>query len=170
MSIKPRTPVPELDLPLADGGRFRLADSHPPAFTMIVFYRGFHCPICRNYLRDLERRLDEFTKHGVAAVAVSSDTQERAEKTRTDWGIQHLPLAYGLPTEQGRAWGLFVSSRIKEDEPPLFIEPGLFLTRPDLTLYASSIQTMPFARPSFGDVLAAVEFVTTKNYPARGEA
>lgn len=170
MSITPRTLVPDLDLPLAGGGRFRLEDSHPPEFSMIVFYRGLHCPICRNYLRDLERKLDEFRQRGVAAVAVSSDTQEKAERSRTEWGIQNLPLAYGLPIEQGRAWGLFVSSGIQQDEPSLFIEPGLFLIRPDLTLYASSIQTMPFARPSFADVLAAVEFVSTKNYPARGEA
>ena len=52
----------------------------------------------------------------------------------------------------------------------MFAEPGLFLIRPDLTLYAASVQTMPFARPAFADVLNAVEFVTKNNYPARGEA
>lgn len=170
MPIKPRSPVPALDLPLAGGGRFVLADSHPAAFTMLVFYRGLHCPICKTYLRDLDRRMEAFRERGVAAVAISSDTQDRAEKSKADWEIERLPIAYGLPVEQGRAWGLFVSSGIKEDEPPLFVEPGLFLVRPDGTLYAASIQTMPFARPGFQDVLAAVDFVTTKTYPARGEA
>jgi hypothetical protein len=28
---------------------------------------------------------------------------------------------------------------------------------------------MPFARPSFQDLLAGVDFAITKNYPARGE-
>jgi hypothetical protein len=38
-----------------------------------------------------------------------------------------------------------------------------------MTLYAASVQTMPFARPHFSEVLAAVKFVTKNNYPARGE-
>jgi hypothetical protein len=28
---------------------------------------------------------------------------------------------------------------------------------------------MPFARPSFGDILKAIDFVVAKDYPARGE-
>jgi peroxiredoxin len=48
--IKPGTPAPALDLPLIGGGRFRLADQQPGAFTLVVFYRGCHCPICRPYL------------------------------------------------------------------------------------------------------------------------
>jgi hypothetical protein len=39
----------------------------------------------------------------------------------------------------------------------------------DGTLYFASVQTMPFARPAFGDILGALDFVIAKNYPARGE-
>ncbi|GAC1487892.1 MAG: peroxiredoxin-like family protein [Acetobacteraceae bacterium] len=170
MSIKPRTKVPALSLPLVGGGQFELAQSAPKAFTLLVVYRGLHCPICKTYLRDLDRKLAEFEALGVKAVAASTDTQERAEQSRTEWGIEHLSIAYGLGVEQARAWGLFISASIKDGEPPLFAEPGLFLIRPDQTLYAASIQTMPFARPSFADLLAAVKMVTEKNYPARGEA
>jgi hypothetical protein len=42
--------------------------------------------------------------------------------------------------------------------------------RPDRTLYAASVQTMPFARPSIKEIAGAVDFVTRMNYPARGEA
>jgi len=135
-----------------------------------VAYRGLHCPICKTYLRDLDHKLAEFKALGVKGVAASTDIRERAEQARTEWGIEHLPIAYGLGIEQARTWGLYVSAGIKDGEPPLFAEPGLFLIRPDQTLYAASIQTMPFARPSFSDVLAAVKFVTEKGYPARGEA
>ena len=55
------------------------------------------------------------------------------------------------------------------EEPALFSEPGLFLVRPDGTLYWSAVQTMPFSRPHFADVLTALDFVIDKNYPARGE-
>jgi peroxiredoxin len=170
MTIKPRTQVPALDLPLVGGGRFNLADRHPRSFTMIVAYRGLHCPICKTYLRDLDRKLDDFVKKGVDVVAISTDTKERAEQSKSEWGIERLPIAYGLAIAQARQWGLFISASIKENEPALFAEPGLFLMKPDGTLYAASIQTMPFARPSFADVLMAIDIVTQKDYPARGEA
>lgn len=55
------------------------------------------------------------------------------------------------------------------DEPALFSEPGLFLIRPDLTLFFSSIQTMPFVRPRAEDVLAAIDFIKKNDYPPRGD-
>ena len=48
---------------------------------------------------------------------------------------------------------------------------GVFLIRPDQTLYAASIQTVPFARPHFDEILGAVQYVSKNNYPAaRGTA
>lgn len=55
------------------------------------------------------------------------------------------------------------------EEPELFAEPGIFLIKPDQTLYFASIQTMPFARPRFDEILKAIEFVVGREYPARGE-
>lgn len=170
MSLKPRARVPALDLPTVEGGRFDLSAKPPQTFTMLVFYRGLHCPICKGYIGGLDRKLNDFAERGVEAVAISADTQERAEQTKRDWGIERLPIGYDLGIDQARQWGLYISSSIKQDEPSLFPEPGLFLIRPDSTLYCASIQTMPFARPSFTDVLQAVSFITEKHYPARGEA
>jgi len=168
--IKPRLPMPGLELPLAGGGRFALSAEQPRAFTMIVVYRGLHCPICKTYLRELNDKLPEFEALGVGVVAVTSDPADRAEKAKVEWGLDQLRVAYGLPIEMGRKLGLFVSRGISEKEPAEFVEPGLFLVRPDRTLYAASIQTMPFARPHFAEVLGAIQFVTKNSYPARGEA
>ena len=168
--MKPNQPIPALDVPLVGGGRFRLPGGHPLLFTMVVFYRGYHCPICKTYLRDLDERFAEFEKLGVAAIAVTSDSEDRATKTVVEWELAKLPVGYGLGIEAGRAWGLFVSNAISDKEPPRFIEPGLFLVRPDGSLYAGAVQTMPFARPGFGDVLAAIRFIKERNYPARGDA
>ncbi|MCU0769463.1 MAG: hypothetical protein MUD07_08855 [Burkholderiaceae bacterium] len=52
----------------------------------------------------------------------------------------------------------------------MFAEPGIFLIRPDRTLYFASVQTMPFARPHFADMLPAIDYVIKNDYPARGEA
>lgn len=83
-------------------------------------------------------------------------------------------LGYGLDLDTARAWGLFISagkgkSSLGIEEPAEFSEPGLFLLKSDGTLYASSVQTMPFARPSFQELLQAIEFIQKNDYPARGE-
>ena len=36
-------------------------------------------------------------------------------------------------------------------------------------LYYGAVQTMPFARPHFDELLQAIDFAIDKNYPARGE-
>ena len=54
-TLYPRQPVPSLDLPLVGGGTWSLAEQKPENFTMVVFYRGYHCPICSRYLGDLNR-------------------------------------------------------------------------------------------------------------------
>jgi len=40
--------------------------------------------------------------------------------------------------------------------------------RPDGTLYYDAVQTMPFARPHFDELLAASDFAVARNYSARG--
>jgi peroxiredoxin len=172
--LVPRQKVPALSVPLVGGGTFELAAQKPERFTMLVFYRGLHCPQCARYLRDLESKLAEFEKRGVTVLTLSSDDGERAEKSKADWSLEHTPVGYGLTLKDARDWGLFISSgrgktSVGIEEPALFSEPGLFLVRPDGTLYWSAVQTMPFSRPHFADVLTALDFVIDRDYPARGE-
>lgn len=175
MAILPRKPFPKLEMETLSGERFALDRRTPERFTMLVAYRGYHCPICRGYLRDLDRKLDEFAKRGVEVIAFSTDDQERAEMARRDWGLEKLTIGYGVSLEKARELGLYISSSRGKtstgvEEPALFAEPGLFLVRADGTLYFASIQTMPFARPSFAEVLGALDYVIANDYPARGEA
>jgi len=65
---------------------------------------------------------------------------------------------------------LFVSKGIKDPEPDLFGEPGVFLIRPDATVYMAVVNSMPAARPAIADVLGAARFFTQSSYLARGEA
>jgi peroxiredoxin len=170
----PRQPVPSLTVDTVAHGRFDLATEAPERFTLACFFRGLHCPICIRYLSELGRLLPEFESRGVSVIALSSDTRERAEETAAKVGAPALRLGYGLSLEEARRWGLYVSTgRGKTsagiEEPALFSEPGVFLIKPDHTLYYGSVQTMPFARPSFGDLLSAIDFAIAKDYPARGE-
>lgn len=175
MPLMPNKPVPDLELSLAAGGRVSLAAEKPQHFTMVVFYRGLHCPICRRYLSELETLLPEFEKRGVSVIVASSDAQDRAEQAKSGWGLAKLRVAYGLSIEEARKWGLYVSrskgaTSTGVVEPELFNEPGLFIVRPDGALYWGTTSTMPFGRPHFNEILQSLDFVIAKNYPARGDA
>lgn len=167
--LMPRKPVPDLDIQLTDGRRWKLSDDAGENFTLVVVYRGLHCPICKSYLNSLQDLLPKLDELGVRAIAISTDSAARAEETKDKWGLNALTVGYGLTIQQARDWGLYVSSGISDKEPDLFAEPGLFLIRPDGTLYFGSVQTMPFARPAFEDIVGALGFVLKNDYPARGE-
>jgi peroxiredoxin len=173
-ALIPRQPVPALNVPLVGGGRFVLGASPGEKFDLIVFYRGLHCPICAKYLLELERLAPEFAQRGVSILALSSDEEGRAVEMAQKVQAQHLRFGYGLSLASAKQWGLYISASrgktsIGIEEPALFSEPGVFIVRPDGTLYYGAVQTMPFARPAFQDLLGAIDFAIAKDYPARGE-
>lgn len=172
--LMPREAVPPLDLPLTAGGRFTLGVTPGAAFDLLVFYRGLHCPICAKYLLELERLEPELRRRGVQTVAISSDNEERARQMADKVKAAGVKFAYGLGLKDARRWGLYISTSLGKtstgvEEPARFAEPGVFLVRPDGTLYYGAVQTMPFARPSFQDLLGAIDYAIAKDYPARGE-
>ena len=170
MNARPRQPAPQLDVPILGGGTWSLATSRPEAFTMIVVYRSLHCPLCKNYLGELEAKLPDFANLGVDVIAVSVDSAERAARAQTEWGLVNLRVGYALSIETARQWGLFISRAQKESEPAEFTEPGLFLVKPDDTLYMASIANTPWARPPLDQVLRAIDSFRKTNSPARGES
>jgi peroxiredoxin len=172
--LMPRLPVPSLQAPTLAHGAFDLAADAAPNFTLVVFYRGLHCPICLKYLLELGRLQPAFEQRGVKVIALSGDGQERAQAMADKLHAPTLRMGYDLPLAKAREWGLYVSTSrgktsIGIEEPALFSEPGLFIVRPDGSLYYGAVQTMPFARPHFDELLAAIDFALEKNYPARGE-
>lgn len=169
--LLPRKPVPALTLSLAPEGEWTLNAEPPQHFTLLVFYRGLHCPVCRKTLQDLNNLVERFDKAGVQVIAISCDDAERAINTQASWSIANLQLGYGLSIEEARRWGLYISAGLPDSkEPAVFSEPGVFLVRPDGTLFMAALNSMPFARPHFDEILDAVDFVLAKDYPARGEA
>lgn len=172
--LLPRQKTPGLTLPLLDGSTFDLSNPGTERGTILTFYRGLHCPVCATYLKELERLTPEFAKRGIGTLGISSDTEDRAQAMADKIEAKSLRIAHSLPLETAREWGLYISTSrgktsIGIEEPALFSEPGLFLVNADQTLYYLSVQSMPFVRPHFSELLAAVDFSIDKNYPARGE-
>ncbi len=170
----PRRPTPSLSVSTLDHGPFDLAAETSERGTLLCFYRGLHCPICATYLTELQSQLPAFAERGVAVLALSTDGEERARGMADKIGATDLRIGYGLSLTKAREWGLYVSTSrgvtsIGIEEPALFSEPGLFLVTPEGTLYYGSVQTMPFVRPHFSELVGALDFAIAKSYPARGE-
>lgn len=172
--LTPRQKTPDLSVDTLNQGRFELSSENSDRGTVICFYRGLHCPICATYLKEFEKLADEFAKRGVSTIAISSDTKERAQAMHEKIGAENLRIGYGLNLEKAKEWGLYISTSrgktsIGIEEPALFSEPGLFMVTPEQTLYYGSVQTMPFVRPHFSELIGALDFAIANNYPARGE-
>lgn len=167
-TLNPLDKAPELTLPLVGGGDWSLADQTPDSFTMILVYRGYHCPVCKGYLGKLNSLMDLAAENGLGVVAVSMDGAERAAAAKDEWGLDKVDVAYGLTEEKAREWGLFISSSIKEAESDIFAEPGLFWVTAEGTIYLVDVANMPFARPDLEILIPKAGFASANGYPARG--
>jgi hypothetical protein len=97
------------------------------------------------------------------------DNQSKAEAMAKKIPAQQLRIGYDFPLVMARTWGLYLSKAMREAEPGVFSEPGLYLVKPDQTLFYLSVQNMPFARPQLRDILGAVNFAVKTGFPARGD-
>ena len=165
----PKHNAPSLSFPLLTGDEWNLSEQSPENFTLIVFYRGLHCPLCKKYLQQLEELLPEFEERGVNVVAVSMDTETRARKARMDWELKDLELGYALDLKTAKAWGLYISKAVKDGEPDTFSEPGLFLIDNENKVYYAAMTSNPWGRPYLPSFVKAVDYIVKSNYPARGE-
>ena len=166
----PRTQAPELSFPLITGESWSLADSTAENFTIVVFYRGTHCPICKTFLAEIQDNLDTAAEQGIEVVAVSMDGTERTGKTVEEKSLTRLAIGHSLPEATARAWDLYMSSaRAGSAEPAVFSEPGLFVIDATGKIFFAQTQSAPFTRPDFAALLRGLNFVVQNDYPARGD-
>ncbi|QPH55910.1 redoxin domain-containing protein [Pontivivens ytuae] len=167
--IVPAQVPPPLTLPLVGGGTWDLAQQSPENFTIIVFYRGKHCPICGGYLPKVEAAMEEFAEVGADVVAVSMDVEERATASYSDWGLTTLPVAFGMTAEVAKAWGLWLSSKREgSSEPNVFAEPGLVVLDKTGKVFFVEVQNAPFTRPPLDQLVKGLKYVLDNDYPTRG--
>lgn len=162
------TLAPGLEVSTLDGQQWRLKDQNPQNYTMVLFYRGLHCPFCQAQLTELDRKLEKFGNLGIEVIAISGDTQEHAQESKQEWHLKNVRIGYGLSVEDMRRWGLYISKGAFKNEPTRFNEPAIFLVNADGTLSMAIISTTPFARTHFEDLLSGLDYILKNNYPIRG--
>ncbi|WP_262733524.1 peroxiredoxin-like family protein [Gaetbulibacter sp. NE] len=165
----PKHTAPNLTFPVLDGNEWQINNQQLENFTLVVFYRGIHCSLCKKYLQQLEELLPEFKERGVNVIAVSMDSESRARLSRQKWELSELQLGYNLDLETAKNWGLYLSKAVKDGEPDTFSEPGLFLIDNKNQVYYSAINSNPWGRPYLPSFVKAVDYIVSSGYPARGE-
>lgn len=168
--LLPGSPAPTLRIETVAHGAYDLAQYAPPGGTLLAFYRGAHCPLCRSQLKELDDRIGDFAIRGVRLLALSGDVRERAAQLAEEMQIIRLPIGFGLDLRVARDdWGLFLSTaREGTEEPEIFSEPGLFWVRQDGTVSFSVLHSLPFMRPTADQILKAIDFTLSKGFAPRG--
>jgi len=161
--------LPDVTVPQLGGGAMRLgAPVGGHDWSMVVVYRGKHCPICKTYLGELERLAPEFAKAGVGVVAVSGDPEDRARSFTDDIGVT-FPVGYDLTVAQMRMLGLYVSEPRSEKETDRpFAEPGVFVINAEGMLHVVDISNAPFSRPDLAGLAKGLKYIRDNDYPIRG--
>ena len=62
MTIYTNEAAPALTIPTLSGDTFTLSEQNLENYTIVVFYRGLHCPICINQLKEIEANFEQAKK------------------------------------------------------------------------------------------------------------
>jgi len=164
MKFRAGDPFPFLIWPKVGGGTLSIADQS--GWRMLVVYRGKHCPLCREYLGELDAMLDDFAKRKIAVAAVSADPLDKAEREARDerW---RFPVAYDLRVDDMHELGLYISPPSGEAARP-FAEPALFVVNPDGRTQVIAITNAPFSRPDLASLLHGLETAQDERAPIHG--
>ncbi|QUS37031.1 redoxin domain-containing protein [Falsirhodobacter algicola] len=166
----PDSAAPAIDARTADGAAFELPVAPEGSLSLVFFYRGIHCPKCKDQIEELARREEELRAAGLIVSAVSMDDDERFARQQKEWDLGALKIGHAQTEESARAWGLYISDKAKDAEPTRFAEPAIYVLKPDNRIYALFVQNTPFARPQIDDLIQGLGFVMKNDYPVRGTA
>ena len=138
--------------------------------TVVFFYRGVHCPVCKRQIEELASHEEEMRAAGLAVAAVSMDDNDRFARQGKEWDLGSLTIGHGLTEASARDWGLYLSDKVKDAEPARFAEPCTAVLKADGSIYAMFHQNTPIARPRLDDLMQGLAFVKKNDCPVRGTA
>jgi peroxiredoxin len=163
------TQFPNIELTDATAKTVTLTKASNNKWSLIIIYRGFHCPICLKYLNALAEYTDKLEELNIDLVAVSADSIAQLDKMKEKGLKVNFPILTGLTVDQMKQLGLYISDPMSDSETDhVFAEPGLFLVNPKGTTVMIEIANAPFIRPDLEQLVSGIEFALGKDYPIRG--
>ena len=163
----PGQSLPTITLPTVGGEQITLGQGGASDWHLVVVYRGLHCPICKNYLTQLESLKSKFADVNADVMAVSADPQEKAQSMAEQTGAT-FPVAYDLSLEQMQSLGLFISDPRPGETDRAFAEPGLYAVNSQGVAQLIDVANAPFLRPNLENLPDSLAFLKAKDYPVRG--
>lgn len=169
--IKAGDKFPQITVPKFGGGEIDLGKPGQGFdWKLIIVYRGKHCPLCTNYLKEINAALPEIKALGIDVVAVSADSEDRASVQISQINPD-FSIGYDLTVEHMQALGVYISHpRSPEESDRPFAEPGLYAVNSEGEVQLVDISNAPFLRPELKTVLMGLGFIRNpeNNYPVRG--
>ena len=104
-------------------------------------------------------------------MAVSADTESKAQAHTQEKIELNVDVGYGLTVSQMEALGLFISPpRSPEETARPFAEPGLFVVNEDGHVHVIDQSNNPFVRPDLKQLLRGLTWIRKpdNHYPIRG--
>ena len=77
------------------GGEMSIPQDLEGWWAVLLFYRGYWCPCCRQQLLDFQRASEQLSELGAEVVALSVDSLEQAQQTVERHRLT-FPVLYGL--------------------------------------------------------------------------
>ncbi|UOB17238.1 peroxiredoxin-like family protein [Abyssalbus ytuae] len=85
--------VPEVNLINEKGETVSLANLYEAKPLVVIFYRGYWCPVCNKYLSALTANVSQIEEKGAGIIAITPETYENIAKTREKTGLS-IPVYY----------------------------------------------------------------------------
>jgi peroxiredoxin len=92
----------------ADGGHFELVPSRA-AGTVVVFFRGYACGLCRERLRELQATLAAYEGLGARVVAATADAEPEVRRAVDELGLRFPVVSVDSATLH--EWGALDTGR-----------------------------------------------------------
>jgi len=70
-----------------NGNTIKLTEQLRKGPVVVIFYRGYWCPVCNKHLSHFQQSLGNITEQGASVIAVTPETNESASKTVDKHGI-----------------------------------------------------------------------------------
>lgn len=165
--LKPADSFPDISFKLMTGETIQLG-ANAGRWTLLIVYRGDHCPRCKTYVAKLHELVPGYAERNVDIYLASTDPEHVAKRT-IDENNWTLPVAFGLTNAQSQQLGLYLTDQDASAElDGQYAEPGMFLINPEGLTQVIATSNSPSVRPDLEVVLDGIIGTQDRNLPIRG--
>lgn len=165
--IKPGDAFPAIEFKMVGGGTRQL-NNNKNRWTLLISYRGDHCPRCKTYIAKLHQLAPGYADREVDIYLASMDPEAIAQRTisENNWT---LPVAHSLSTDEARQLSLYLTPHEEGSElSGPYSEAGMFLINPEGLTQVLERSNSPSVRPDLEVVLDGIIGTQDRNLPIRG--